>query len=95
MHVSVGDNISGGNTTKYEKRLSFILSIIVPSHNIDIFSTIFYSSEKTKVKTQGNNFKQITLLKYHPKPCIGSFVYRNTGKGFKALLCAILESSNN
>ena len=94
MHVRVGDNISGRNTTKYEKRLSFILSIIVPSHNIDIFSTIFYPSEKTKVKAQGDNFIQITVLKCHPKPCIGSFVDRNTGKGLKLLLCAILASSN-
>ena len=46
-------------------------------HNIDISSLIFYSSEKTKVKAQGNNFKQITLLKCHPKPCFGSFVYRS------------------
>ena len=78
----------------YEKRLSFIHSIIVPSDNIDISSIIFYSSEKTKVKAKGDNFIQITGLKCHPKSCIGSFVYRNTGKGLKVLLCAILASSN-
>ena len=93
MRNSLNGSANGGSAGN----ISTFITKNVDSGKIELksYAHIFDSSEKTKVKAQGNNFKQITLLKCHPKPCFGSFVYRNTGKGLKVLLCAILASSNN